>query len=47
VKDNIIKAVKELTAKKSLEMRMDCEKRANDFSLENFEMKLHKILHQK
>lgn len=43
VKD-IVKAVKYLTPKKCLEMRNDCEKRARDFSLENFEKEIKKIV---
>lgn len=40
----IIEAVKYLTPEKCLEMRADCEARARDFSLENFEKKLNEIL---
>jgi len=38
--DDIIEAVNYLTPEKSIEMRHDCEKRALDFSLLNFENKL-------
>jgi len=37
---DIIEAVESIDAKKALSMRDDCEKRASDFSLENFEKKL-------
>ena len=43
-KADIITAVEKLDKNESLKMRKNCEKRAQDFSLESFEKKLRKIL---
>lgn len=42
---DIIDAIKFLTPEKCLDMKLDCEKRANDFSLLSFEKKLKKIVY--
>lgn len=42
--EDIIKAVKELTPKKALSMKEDCEARAKEFSYEEFEKKMRKIV---
>ncbi|MFK7780432.1 MAG: glycosyltransferase [Candidatus Gracilibacteria bacterium] len=42
--DNIIKGIDYLTPQKCLDMRVDCEKRAGNFSLDKFEEKLKKII---
>lgn len=39
--DDIVKALKYLTPEKCLEMKNDCEKRANDFSYEEFEKQIN------
>ncbi|QFR39459.1 glycosyltransferase family 4 protein [Candidatus Gracilibacteria bacterium 28_42_T64] len=44
---DIIKAVNEMSPERCLEMRSDCEERANNFSLENFEKKLKGVLGKK
>ncbi|MDD4152055.1 MAG: glycosyltransferase [Candidatus Gracilibacteria bacterium] len=42
--EDIVKAVNELSSEKAISMRADCEKRASDFSLENFSEEINNIL---
>lgn len=42
--EDIVEAVRTLSAEKSLEMRWDCEARARDFSLEVFDSEINKIV---
>lgn len=43
--EDIIKAIDYLTPEKCLEMKVDCEKRAEDFSVSKFEEKLKQIVY--
>lgn len=43
---DIIEAVEKLTPEKALSMKLDCEMRARDFSLENFEKQLHLLVYE-
>jgi hypothetical protein len=42
--EDIISGIEFLTPERCLEMRRDCEKRAKDFSVEEFENKLKKFV---
>lgn len=42
--EDLVKAINELSLEKALSMRTDCEKRASDFSLENFSKEINNIL---
>jgi glycosyltransferase involved in cell wall biosynthesis len=42
--EDIVSGIEFLTPKKCLEMKKDCEKRAKDFSLKEFEKKLKEYI---
>jgi len=42
--EDIVKAVNELSSEKAFSMRVDCEKRASDFSLKNFSKEINNII---
>jgi hypothetical protein len=42
--EDIVSGIEFLTTKKCLNMRKDCEKRAEDFSLEEFKRKLKEFI---